>query len=185
MQFLRSIVRALRGKEVRQWRDAEYFDPVWKQRIGQMAKLLPSGEQMKVMDLGCGKMWLKEFLPDRFEYIPVDYTDRGEGTILCDFNNLDFPERDVDVAFVSGCMEYVENFSLFIVQISKHAEHCLISYCSTDYTPDIAVRSARNWVNHLGESEIVTLFRDVGFELVESISQENTIFLFSKKAAVY
>lgn len=157
----------------------EYFDPAWKQRIELMASLIPV-ESKSVMDLGCGKMWLKAFLPEAVDYIPVDYTDRGAGTIVCDFNQGEFPPHQADTAFISGCLEYVHDYRAFIRLITQHNQHAILSYCSTNYISSQRRRFKQNWVNDLSEADIIRLFEAQNFSLKKLISQENSIFLFKK-----
>jgi len=172
-----SVLKRHRQKE---WKDHEYFDITWRKRIELMSKYIP--KDSSVMDLGCGKMWLKESVMME-KYIPVDYCDRGEGTLIFDFNKKEFPEEiDVDVAFVSGCLEYVEDPRWFISKIRTSASSCIISYCSTDEVPSLEVRRELSWANHLSREDLITYFREVDMKLVKEsfYSPSNNIFYFSK-----
>lgn len=163
----------------RSWRVFEYFDPRWKKRIQEMATYIPSGAS--VLDLGCGKMWLKEYLNGN-AYYPVDYTDRGPGTIICDFDLKQFPDQQADVAFVSGTLEYVQDGEWFLDCISKHCDQCIISYCLKEYHPSEAFRKKQSWVNSFSREEIISMFSKRGFRLMtenENIAK-NRIFKFVK-----
>jgi len=109
------------------WKQIEYFNPDWKSRIKKMASYIAIGES--VVDLGCGQMWLREFLPGSNKYTGVDYRQRGEGTLVVDFNNGEFPDVKADVFFSSGCMEYVVDYDSFIEKIARVGRRCIISYC--------------------------------------------------------
>ena len=183
MRVFDRLLRRITATRSSGWKNAEYFDPVWKHRIAQMVDLMPAGEALAVMDLGCGRMWLRDYLPQGYQYIPVDYTDRGEGTILCDFSRHEFPERRADICFVSGCLEYVADPAWFAGRIAAQAGCCVLSYCTTDYTPDIGVRQKRNWVNHLNRDSLVSLFENTGLRLQREIPQENSLFLFAREAS--
>jgi hypothetical protein len=162
------------------WQNNEYFDPIWQERIKSMSLyLLPND---KVVDLGCGMMWLKKFLKNTNIYIPVDYKQRSEDTIVCDFNNAEFPKVFADVFFVSGCLEYVENYNWFIENISNHSSRCVVSYCTTDKFNNISVRENLMWKNHLSESDIIAIFKKHGFILKDTILTDlnNQIFYFTK-----
>lgn len=91
-------------------------------------------------------------------YIPVDYQARGPETIVCDFNRGEFPDKQADVSFVSGCLEYIENPSWFIEQIAAHSHICVISYCSVEHFDDPAQRAAFTWKNSFDAKELVSLF---------------------------
>jgi hypothetical protein len=164
----------------KEWRDIEYFDDSWINRTRMMANFLPSN--VRVMDLGCGKMWLKDIHPIS-EYIPVDYCDRGPETQLCDFNKREFPDKVVDYAFVSGCLEYVDDPKWFISEIAKTSNACIISYCTTDNIADINTRRQYCWVNDLSRVDIIELFRGVHMYLKHEAVylSSNNIFVFSKE----
>ncbi len=81
-KIINRVRKTLRLKPV--WQQIEYFNPDWKGRIGKMASHIAPGES--VVDLGCGQMWLKEFLSASSRYTGVDYTQRGADTIVADFN---------------------------------------------------------------------------------------------------
>ncbi len=163
------------------WKKIEYFNPEWKTRIQSMAQLIPESSQ-SVVDLGCGKMWLLDFLQDDIIYHPVDYQRRGPNTIIADFNKGQFPSIKADVFFVSGCLEYVDDYEWFIENITAHGQHCILSYCSLEHFPDIEDRKQRCWVNHLQGSEVIQLFANHGFGLQQKISGTYFIFHFSRKS---
>lgn len=161
------------------WEDLEYFDEGWKARIQEMARFIAPGES--IVDLGCGRMWLKAFI-DANSYCPVDYTRRDETTSVADFNKGEFPAIRADVAFVSGTLEYIENYSWFVRQISLHARRCIVSYCTTECYPDFRERRRRAWRNHLSRLALIQTFSECGMGLdAESITVPgNPIFVFSK-----
>jgi hypothetical protein len=134
------------------------------------------------MDLGCGKMWLHIFLVS-CKYFPVDYCQRGEDTIVCDFNKGEFPNLDVDVAFVSGCLEYVEKPQWFINQIARCARGCVISYCVTEAFPDPIQRSAMGWKSSFSTAQIIAMFEDNSMRLIDQDflpDSGNALFSFVK-----
>ena len=162
------------------WQDIEYFDTLWKRRIELMASYIPAGAS--VADLGCGEMWLKDFLTTGNTYNPVDYKERGSGTIICDFNKGEFPDIICDIAFVSGCLEYVIDYPSFIYSISGNYSACILSYCPLEIISNIKERTALAWKNHLKEDEVAKQFLQHGFNLVEktTFQDKNTIFVFAK-----
>jgi hypothetical protein len=162
------------------WKSIEYFDESWKDRIFQMAKYIP--ENSKVLDLGCGKMWVKDCLPLGCSYIPVDYVKRDEDTIVCDFNKHEFPEVSGDISFVSGCLEYIEDYNWFVKQIAIHSHKCIVSYCLLELFPDLEARAGLAWVNNLKRVELIELFERSGFKLdKEDITKTaNSVFIFLK-----
>lgn len=49
----------------------------------------------------------KKYLKPTVDYIGVDYIKRDDETIVCDFNNGEFPKVQVDTVFVSDVLEYI------------------------------------------------------------------------------
>jgi hypothetical protein len=135
-----------------------------------------------VTDLGCGKMWLKEYIPETNIYYPVDYINRGDDTVICDFNNNEFPTHKSEIAFVSGCLEYIEKPEVFIRKIAENNTICILSYCTTDNFKTLRTRKANAWKNNLSRSELIKLFSDQNMKLYdENITEsKNNIFIFKK-----
>jgi len=133
------------------------------------------------MDLGCGKMYLRNFLKNNY-YIPVDYTKRDDDTIICDFNKKEFPDINADICFISGCLEYIEEYSWFINKVCNNSNRVILSYCTTDEFPDLVLRKSYSWVNHLSEQTIRLLFDKNSFGLIKTDKSHNKdqIFIFEK-----
>lgn len=168
----------------KKWEHFEYFDDSWKKRIEIMSNYIKPGET--VLDLGCGKMWLKEYLKQDNLYIGVDYKVRGENTLLCNFNLKEFPKFKVDISFVSGTLEYINNLGWFIGQISYYSNSCVASYCATNHFPDIKFRKKLGWVNHLSDEEIISVFNKNSMYLGEKVltKEKNSIFHFRKDQTI-
>jgi len=162
------------------WQDIEYFDDSWKDRIAYMAKFINQGSS--VMDLGCGKMWLNDYIPANSKYIPVDYCIRSPQTIIANFNKNEFPLVYADVLFISGCLEYLISPDWFFEQVSKKAIHRIIlSYCTLEIYHDLKKRKKQMWKNNLTTDYIESAFQSYGFSIVhKSIFNNNTIFVFDK-----
>jgi hypothetical protein len=177
--IIKEMVSKVAGKKNQTWRDNEYFDDLWKKRIRLMASFLPAGTS--VMDLGCGRMWLKDCL-QLAKYVPVDYCERGPDTRICDFNLGQFPDEKTEYAFVSGCLEYVNNPEWFVSKIAEHSDKCIVSYCTIDERPDLKARRSNYWVNDLSRANLIHLFDKVGMQLIDEALHQpsNNIFVFSK-----
>lgn len=164
---------------VKPWKEIEYFSEKWKERIREMSKYIYPNSS--ILDLGCGRMWLKEFIGD-CNYYPVDYRDRGLDCIVCDFNKKEFPDLITDIIFVSGCLEYISDYKWFIQKMTSHSRDLIIvSYCTLGVTPKLTERKKLSWQNHLSEKALLSLFQGNNFFLIEkSISNNNPIFVFRK-----
>lgn len=175
---IRRKINFLLGR--RNWSEDEYFLESWKGRIKVLASLLK--DEASILDLGCGMQWLKEFIPDHIEYYPVDFKKRTSDIIVCDFNKKQFPNIKSDVAFISGCLEYVNDTSWFISEISKSCSTALCSYSSLEKFPDIKFRKTWMWVNHLTRDQVIDLFYSYGMELTaEGDFPGQEIFRFDKR----
>jgi len=163
------------------WKNFEYFDERWKRRIGQLASLIE--DEKVVLDLGCGRMWLKEMLPEDINYIGCDYTNRGPDSLICDFNKKEFPNVKADACFVSGVLEYIDDVDWFLRKISACCNSLIISYCTTDYNPDMTVRKSLNWVNHFTFSELKDKIESKGFVLYKKGKTTDNNELMKFKAA--
>lgn len=143
----------------------------WNRRVKMMAAMI-SDESQSVADLGCGMMSLKEYLPDSKDYYPVDYCDRGENNLICDFNRREFPDITVDTVFASGILEHVADYAWFIERMCKAAsKEIILSYVCTEKGKNETVRSRVqngyriDWVNSLSMDVIIKLFKKNHFLL--------------------
>lgn len=163
------------------WKQNEYFDESWKERIYLLSILINNRDQ-SVIDFGCGKEWLREFIDENILYTPVDYIKRSEQCIVCDFNKKEFPNISADAAFLSGVLEYIEDPTWFFGEIHKKCQSLICSYCATDFYPQIKYRRSLNWVNDFSKKELIGLIENVGFLLArESPSSKNLLLRFDKK----
>lgn len=142
------------------------FDQGWTERILTMAECIQPHES--VLDLGCGPGWLQTMLADTNTYYGCDRFRRDEKTILADFNRHQFPGINVDVAFISGVMEYVVDWEWFLTQAMAVAHKVVLSYCTTDQFPDVEERRKKGWINDLALQDLRDFFvhRNRGIEVI-------------------
>lgn len=181
LKFVRRAAGTVFGKVNPTWAQIEYFNPEWKHRIQVMSQYV--GKTDSVLDLGCGQMWLKEFLSSSNSYTGVDYQQRDSETIVCNFNNHEFPDVKADVFFISGCLEYVIDPGAFICRIAAGCKRCIISYCCLEEFPDIAKRREHAWVNDLSKDQLIELFARNGMDLAfeDKTVTNNCILIFDIK----
>jgi hypothetical protein len=184
---LDNIIEELLGinlSRTKHWKDFEYFDEQWKVRIKKMSEFIE--EEITILDLGCGEMWLKEYISENRIYFGCDYIKRDEATIICDFNKKEFPKIHVDLCFISGCLEYVEDVNWFINRVCECCKAVVISYCTTDFHQDIHKRNSMGWANNLSSEELIQLFfkNDYIVRKKDTILK-NQIFKFTPKESPY
>jgi hypothetical protein len=138
-------------------------------RIEYMTRFIE--EERSILDVGCGRMWLKQYLPRDMVYYGCDYKARDDATIVCDFNKYEFPQLTVDMCFISGCIEYVRDVDWFLGKVQQTGHKAVLSYCSTDVTPDLRLRRKLAWQNHMGTREIVRRLESTGYMLAHPIER--------------
>ncbi len=92
-----------RRNEKVDWKDVERFEASWKERIVLMAQHI-APQDGAVLDIGCGPMWLRGFLPAGVKYIGLDYRSRGDDSLVCDLNAERLPKTEAKVSVISGCL---------------------------------------------------------------------------------
>ncbi|OPJ64514.1 polysaccharide pyruvyl transferase family protein [Clostridium chromiireducens] len=139
----------------------------WNDRIAAMSQFIDESAQV-ILDLGCGQEKLKKYLRPTINYVGVDYIKRKEDTIVCDFNNREFPKKKVDTAFVSGVFEYIVDTEWFINEISLCCNQFIISYNAFELRPECGFRKTEGFVNKYTTAELITLVQKYGFRLNDS-----------------
>lgn len=181
VKMVQRVKLLLSGKIEPSWQQIEYFNPEWKQRIRIMSQYI--AETDSVVDLGCGQKWLKEFLSPLNRYTGVDYRQRDGETIICDFNKYEYPNIPADVYFISGCLEYVDDYESLIENVANNCRRCIISYCGIEDFSDMRLRRQRAWVNDMSRQQLIDVFGRKGMDLVreDRTQTNNSIFVFGKK----
>ena len=145
----------------KKWKDydnvIDFSSGRWDYRVEKVASCIEANVK-SVMDLGAGAMSLQKYIPAQVEYYPVDYCKRAENTIVCDFEDEQFPEKQVDCIVASGMLEYIANLEWFVEQICNHCNEAVISYISIETMPDFAIRQHEGWKNNLSIVALIRLF---------------------------
>ncbi len=170
-----------------QWEKIEYFDDLFIVRMKQMTTYI-SKQSRSILDLGCGNRELECFLNvkerENIQYYGVDYVDRGNNTIVCDFNKGEFPDKKTYTVFCSGCLEYIEDVNQFIKNMCRSCEEeIILSYCPLEYKGDIMERRKQGWKNHMTIRQLVEQLQYHGFSIecgTKSIGC-NVIFKFTNR----
>jgi hypothetical protein len=150
------------------WSNPDALEPTWDARAQLAAQFIPAGT--RVLDLGCGRMALRQFLPEQCRYQPCDLVARGEDTIVCDFNAGEFPEaaaREADLIVMLGVLEYIADVDAFFAKLAQSKREIVLSYCATEFTAHLD-RASLGWINHFGIEELANLFDRFGFRIVRS-----------------
>jgi hypothetical protein len=167
------------------WTDIERFDPSWKDRIEMMARHIGPADG-PVLDVGCGPMWLRQYLPPDVAYIGLDYVARGTGCIVCDLNRERLPHTGARTVFVSGALEYLEQAEVFIGDVASTAPKCILSYCDLASFPDESERRKRGWKNGFSVGGILALFAKHGManRFLSYTASRNAVMVFEAELRV-
>ncbi|MFX6015289.1 methyltransferase domain-containing protein, partial [Acinetobacter baumannii] len=74
----------------------------------------------RVLDLGCGNMSLQRFLPFGCSYRGCDLVPRDPDTVVCDFNEGQFPTEaagEADLITMLGLLEYIIDLEAFFAHL--------------------------------------------------------------------
>lgn len=160
------------------WKKDFQYSKAMADRVGRLLSLVPLKNFQSLMDLGCGVQNAKKYIPQTMRYIPVDLHAHCPDTIICDFNQGQFPPHEVEIILCSGVIEYIHDLNWFIHKITAHSQVVIGSYNFSEYFSD----RQDIWVNHLTVSELIAKFDKNGFSLehFESGLQQKTAVYDSK-----
>jgi methyltransferase family protein len=147
------------------WSNQDALEQAWDARAEQAAAFVPAGA--RVLDLGCGRMALRGFLPKSCIYQPCDLVSREPDTIVCDFNAGDFPQAaaaDADVITMLGVLEYIVDADAFFAHLRRSACDIVLSYCASDFNAALD-RASLGWISHFTLAELAALVDRHGFEV--------------------
>lgn len=150
----------------------------YDERIKLMAQFLKEGRS--VLDIGCGQQALKKYIPSNIFYYGCDIVKRDEHTIVCNFNNLEYPPfRYYDYIFCSGVLEYIEDLEYFLYNIQGYGTEFIFSY-APNYT-DVESRLKSGWVNHYTLLDFQNLLEKLNYKVLAHTGWGNQIILHLTK----
>ncbi|MBW7969476.1 methyltransferase domain-containing protein [Bradyrhizobium sp. BR 10289] len=159
----------LRKTDVARWSDPASLEAAWDARAELAAQFIPAGA--RVLDLGCGKMSLRRFLPPGASYRGCDLVAREADTIVCDFNAGEFPTdaaTDADIITLLGVLEYIPDSDAFFAHLRAAGRDVVLSYCATDLTGSVD-RPALGWLTHFSFLGLAKLFDRHGFQITATM----------------
>lgn len=154
-----------RKTDIERWSNPASLEPAWDRRATFAAQFIADGA--RVLDLGCGRMALRQLLPNSCFYQPCDLVARDPSTIVCDFNAGQFPEAaavEADVITMLGVLEYIVDVDGFLTRLRRAKRDVVLSYCATDFSAAID-RPSLGWINHFSLYDLAVLFDRFGFRI--------------------
>lgn len=140
-----------------------------------------------VADYGAGQKFIKKYLPSSTKYSPIDYIDRGDNTIICDFNEGGFPNIFTELSVCTGTLMYVKPAKELISHICEHTlDTVIFSYVILETFPDINARRHLSMCNDFTAQEIIDMFSLNQFEVQDRKDDTKSnfsmpLFLFKKR----
>ncbi len=147
------------------WSSPQALEPAFDQRAEFAAQFIPSGA--RVLELNCGRMALRHFLPNGCRYQGCDLIAREPDAITCDLNAGEFPSEvagQADVIVMLGVLEQIVDVESLFTHLRSAKRDIVISYCAADLTGNCD-RSALGWVNNFSFFELTMLFDRYGFRI--------------------
>jgi Methyltransferase domain len=135
------------------------------ERAAFAAQFIPVGA--RVLELGCGRMALKRFLPNGRSYQGCDLVARDDNTVVCDFNAGEFPSEAAaqsDIIVMLGLLETIVDVESFFTHLRFSKRDMVLSYCATNLTGKCD-RAALGWVNSFSFFDLARLFDRYGFRI--------------------
>jgi hypothetical protein len=164
MQINRNLA-VERKTDIARWSNAAALEHAWDARAEIAAAYVPAGAH--VLDLGCGRMALRSFLPKSCRYRACDLVARDPGTIVCDFNAGEFPvaaAAEADVIVMLGVLEYIADADAFFQRLSDSRCDLVMSYCATEFSATLD-RPGLGWISHFGLADLAALFERHGYRV--------------------
>jgi hypothetical protein len=158
-----------RKTDTGRWSDPSSFEAAWDARAELAAQFIPAGS--RVLDLGCGKMGLRHFLPLACHYRGCDLVARDAETVVCDFNAGQFPTaaaEDADIITMLGVLEYITDVEVFFANLRSSGCDVVMSYCATDLTGAVD-RPSLGWLTHFSFQDLAVLVDRHGFRIACSM----------------
>lgn len=97
----------------------------WEKRAEELVKMIPQ-DVKAILDIGCGEGIVRKKLPSNIKYYGLDYCKRDDDTVICDINKERIPNIPVDLYYMAGVIEYIEDIPKFIKQL-ENIKYILIS----------------------------------------------------------
>lgn len=185
------LTGALRQKtDYSRWANPRSIYSSWESRTEMAAAFVP--DDSRVVEFGAATRVLEKHLNPSCTYTPCDLVDRGAGTIVCDLNDRplpDFGSQTYDVAVIMGVLEYVRDAPGVVDWLARHFQMCVLSYACTQSTGrsirarlEAVGRLNRGWMNNYTEAELVELFRQRGYSVLDDANWENQrLFVLSQR----
>lgn len=163
--------------------DSEYTHS----RLKVASRLIDIEKFNTVIDLGAANERLREFLPNKICYIPVDYVKYSNETLLCDLNKYKFPvinsNPETTCIFSVENIQYCQDWKWYLQKVYESCV-CFI-WGHTDFSRISREYRRTHWTgyNALFDYEVIRHLLKLGFVLTDALDfrLKTTCYKFEKK----
>jgi hypothetical protein len=158
---------------IERWANLTYSQSLaWEHRAEQAAKRLNGC--LSIVDIGCGKMLLRDKLCANVSYIPLDIVARDSFTVIVDLNKELIPDNiRAEAVSVLGVIEYLYDVDAFFCDIRSKFEIAVVTYSVVDLVPDPGERLGNGWINSLSVMEFEATLTRAGWEIINTEQLDN------------
>lgn len=151
------------AEKVDYWAYPEHYSYAWEDRARLAASMIAPGSS--VLDLGCGRMALRNYLPSGCRYVPADLPKWSAEVIAVDLEADEFPAGDYDVIVILNVLEYISNPLEVIRRSASQGRRLIVSYYHAGREASSARRREARWINDLTEGDLREEFRQSGWQI--------------------
>jgi len=169
-----------KSSDVDRWSKSKSLFTDWDERTLLLAQQIKPNS--KVFEFGAARLVLREAISDNCVYLHSDIVKRNDETLVFDLNK-GLPEvPKVDYIVFSGVLEYIFEVEALLRHLASNTDNFLISYATTDQTPDKVKRRYEGWVSDLNEMDISNIADSIDMTLqIIGRWRTQTLYHISKK----
>lgn len=145
------------------WARKENYGEDWSRRAELAASFI--SPRSSVLDVGCGQMQLRQYLPPGCTYLPADLNKWSADVHQVDLSKGEFPSGNYDYAVMLGVIEYLDEPGLALVRARAACRDLIVSYCHP--RRKILLRRSKRWEwrNSYSEVDFRQLLNGAGWRI--------------------
>jgi len=146
------------------WAKKDSFSATWDLRAEMAASFVVP--KRSVLDLGCGQMALRRFLPAGCRYVPADLVKWTDEVIPIDLDEDLFPPGRYDHIVSLGVFEYLSAPRKVLQWARESGSRLIVSFSHPTLGSDPGHRRKQRWINDYSDSEFEDMLADVGWSIM-------------------
>lgn len=138
----------------------------WHERSEMIQGHIPPNHS--VLEFGAGKGRLKD-ISQNSNYLATDLILRPGIDLIIDLNKPFQLEHKYDTSVLAGVLEYLDSPFNSLKRVAEHTSYNIIlTYCFPSDGFKKYNRRKLMWVNDLTESNLISIFKELGFKILSS-----------------